>query len=213
MHYLVLFLGLFLPVLGIAAGTQTDSSVNLDFTNSGLGYICLFIFSVAYLAVILEEYTNMRKSKPVLLAAGMIWAIIAYAYGQNGHSEIVENAARHNLLEYSELMLFLLVAMTYVNAMEERNVFEALKSWLTRKGFTLKQIFWMTGLLSFVISPVADNLTTALIMCAVIMAVGGHSKRFIAAGCTNIVVAANAGGAFSPFGDITTLMVWQKRGD
>ncbi len=58
--------------------------------------------------------------------------------------------------------------------------------------------------------PVADNLTTALLMGAVAMAVGGRNKGFIAIACINIVVAANAGGAFSPFGDITTLMVWQK---
>ena len=210
MRYLVLILGFILSAGVWAAGSQADSAHILNFTNSKLGYTCLFIFAIAYILVILEEYTDMRKSKPVLLAAGIIWALIAFAYSQSGNSDVVENAARHNLLEYAELMLFLLVAMTYVNAMEERNVFEALKSWLTQKGFSLRQIFWMTGLLSFVISPVADNLTTALIMCAVIMAVGGHSKRFIAVGCTNIVVAANAGGAFSPFGDITTLMVWQK---
>ena len=210
MHYITITLGLIIASISSAYGNQLDTVTTLDLTTSKLGYVCLGIFALAYTAVILEEYTQMRKSKPVLLAAGIIWALIAYAYGQNGYSEVVEKAARHNLLEYAELMLFLLVAMTYVNAMEERNIFEALKSWLTRKGFTLRQIFWMTGLLSFLISPVADNLTTALIMCAVIMAVGGHSKRFIAAGCTNIVIAANAGGAFSPFGDITTLMVWQK---
>ena len=68
----------------------------------------------------------------------------------------------------------------------------------------------MTGLLAFFISPVADNLTTALLMCAVLLAVGAGNRKFIALGCINVVVAANAGGAFSPFGDITTLMVWQK---
>lgn len=210
MHYLAILLVMAFTGTSSAYGNQADTSAVLDLTHSKLGYLCLGIFALAYLAVILEEYTNLRKSKPVLLAAGVIWALIAFVYGQSGYEDIVEDAARHNLLEYAELMLFLLVAMTYVNAMEERNVFESLKSWLTHKGFTLRQIFWMTGLLSFLISPVADNLTTALIMCAVIMAVGGHSKRFIAAGCTNIVIASNAGGAFSPFGDITTLMVWQK---
>ena len=59
-------------------------------------------------------------------------------------------------------------------------------------------------------SPIADNLTTALLMATVAMAVGGANTRFVGVACINIVVAANAGGAFSPFGDITTLMVWQK---
>ena len=65
-------------------------------------------------------------------------------------------------------------------------------------------------MLAFFISPVADNLTTALVMGAVVMAMGAGNGRFITAACINVVVAANAGGAFSPFGDITTLMVWQK---
>jgi NhaD family Na+/H+ antiporter len=117
---------------------------------------------------------------------------------------------QHNLLEYAELMLFLLVAMTYINAMDERNVFEKLRSWLVAKGFGFRQLFWITGVLAFFISPVADNLTTALLMCAVVLAVGDSNTKFVLLACINIVVAANAGGAFSPFGDITTLMVWQK---
>jgi len=94
--------------------------------------------------------------------------------------------------------------------MDERNVFEALRSWLVRKGFGFRSLFWITGVLAFFISPVADNLTTALLMCAVVLAVGGDNSKFVLLACINIVVAANAGGAFSPFGDITTLMVWQK---
>ena len=100
--------------------------------------------------------------------------------------------------------------MTYINTMGERGVFDALRSWLINQGFTLKTIFWLTGLLAFFISPIADNLTTALLMATVAMAVGGTNHKFVAVACISIVVAANAGGAYSPFGDITTLMVWQK---
>ena len=106
--------------------------------------------------------------------------------------------------------MFLLVAMTFINTMTERNVFEVLRAWLVNMGFDFRKIFIITGVLSFFISPIADNLTTALLMCAVVMAVAKGNKGFICLGCINIVVAANAGGAFSPFGDITTLMVWQK---
>ena len=106
--------------------------------------------------------------------------------------------------------MFLLVAMTYINAMSERGVFDWLRSYLVSKGFSFKALFWLTGVLAFFISPIADNLTTALLMCAVIMAVAAGNRNFIVIGCINVVVAANAGGAFSPFGDITTLMVWQK---
>jgi NhaD family Na+/H+ antiporter len=183
---------------------------HLDLTTSWVGYLSLVLFVVAYGFVMAEEYTHMRKSKPVLLAAGLIWGIIGWIYATHGFTHAAEIAARHNILEYAELFLFLLVAMTYINAMEERQVFETLRVKLVCAGFSLRQIFWLTGVLAFFISPVADNLTTALLMCAVVMAIGKGNVKFISLACINIVVAANAGGAFSPFGDITTLMVWQK---
>ncbi|MEJ2380200.1 MAG: sodium:proton antiporter NhaD [Gammaproteobacteria bacterium] len=192
------------------AHASESAGTPLDLTHSQIGFAALAIFVVAYLLVMAEEFTHLRKSKPVILAAGVIWALIAAAYLGHPQRELVEPALRHDILEYAELFLFLLVAMTYINAMEERLVFDALRSWLVRKGFGYRRLFWLTGWLAFFISPVADNLTTALLMCAVVMAVGVDRPRFVALSCINIVVAANAGGAFSPFGDITTLMVWQK---
>ena len=193
------------PGLASAGSAQT-----LDLVGHPVGTAALVIFTLAYLAVMAEEFTKLRKSKPVILAAGLIWALIGAVYHSQGISDTAAAALRHNLLEYAELLLFLLAAMTYINAMEERHVFEALRGWLVRRSLSYRALFWATGILAFFISPFADNLTTALIMCAVLMAVGGHSHRFVTLGCINIVVAANAGGAFSPFGDITTLMVWQR---
>ncbi|MDH3980136.1 MAG: sodium:proton antiporter NhaD [Gammaproteobacteria bacterium] len=182
----------------------------LDLTGHWVGLFAIAIFVLAYLLVMAEEFTHLRKSKPVILAAGIIWAAIAWVYVANGMPHMAEQSVRHNLLEYAELMLFLLVAMTYINAMEERQVFDALRGWLIARGYGFRSLFWITGILAFFISPVADNLTTALLMCAVVLAVGGDNSRFVTLACINIVVGANAGGAFSPFGDITTLMVWQK---
>ena len=184
-----------------------EHAINL--TNHWAGILSLIIFVTAYGFVMAEEFTHLRKSKPVILAAGAIWAIIAISYGGSSHIEIVEETFRHGLLEYAELAFFLLVAMTYIAALEERDVFNSLKVWLIRKNFNYRQLFWITGVLAFFMSPLADNLTTALVLCAVVMAVGSASPKFISMACINIVVAANAGGAFSPFGDITTLMVWQ----
>jgi len=210
--FLLLIVTTLLP--GFAAASATGGEAldlkTLDLTNHLVGYAAIAIFVLAYVFVMAEEFTQLRKSKPVVLAAGVIWAMIAAVYVSNGMTQEAEAAVRYNLLEYAELMLFLLVAMTYVNTLEERRVFSALRSWLIRKGFNFRQLFWLTGILAFFISPVADNLTTALLMCAVILAVGGNNTRFVSIACINIVVAANAGGAFSPFGDITTLMVWQK---
>jgi Na+/H+ antiporter NhaD/arsenite permease-like protein len=156
-----------------------------------------------------EEVTHLRKSKPVLFAAGIIWAMIAWVGVQTGDSYAVKKELMHAFDEFNQLMLFLLVAMTYINSMTERNVFEKLRSILLNQNFSYKKLFWITGFISFFLSPIADNLTTALTMCAVVLAVGKGNKNFTSISCVNIVVAANAGGAFSPFGDITTLMVWQ----
>jgi NhaD family Na+/H+ antiporter len=182
----------------------------LDLTGHWVGAAALLIFVLAYLLVIVEEFTQLRKSKPVILAAGLIWAIIAYQYAAASIPHETEEAVRHFLTEFAELFLFLLTAMTYVNAMSERRIFAALRSWLVNREFSYRKLFWITGILSFCLSPLIDNLTTALVMCAVLLAVGKESPKFVSIGCVNIVVAANAGGAFSPFGDITTLMVWQK---
>lgn len=170
------------------------------------GVVVLAVFSTAYLFVLLEDYTHLRKSKPVLLAAGLIWITISIG---SVDKEPMQHAIEHFLLEFSQLFLFLLAAMTYVNAMSDRGVFDALRGKLVQARLSLRSIFWITGGLSFFLSPVLDNLTTALVMCAVVMAVGRDHTQFVALSCVNIVVASNAGGAFSPFGDITTLMVWQ----
>ncbi|HDM8131229.1 TPA: sodium:proton antiporter NhaD [Vibrio harveyi] len=192
-----------------SSSTFAAATSELNLVNSTVGYAALIFFTIAYILVMLEEYLQMRKSKPVLLAAGLIWILIGYTFALHNQADVAKAALEHNLLEYAELLLFLLVAMTYINAMEERRLFDALQAWMVGKGFDFKKLFWLTGSLAFVISPIADNLTTALLMCAVVMKVSGDNPRFVNLACINIVIAANAGGAFSPFGDITTLMVWQ----
>ena len=208
LSYLILaMIALLSPSLAFASDASHQA---LNLTNHWIGYTAIAIFVFAYTLVILEEQLHLRKSKPVLLAAGLIWILIAAIYGSQGMPHAAEVAIRHNFLEYAELFFFLLVAMTYINALLERNVFDALRDVLVLKGYSYKALFWITGILAFFISPIADNLTTALIMCAVVLAVGKDEPKFVAMSCVNIVVGANAGGAFSPFGDITTLMVWQK---
>ena len=181
----------------------------LDLTEHWVGVAAIMLFVAAYSLVVTEEFTHLRKSKPVMLAAGLIWALVALQYAGTDDTHIVAEAVREYLAEFAELFLFLLAAMTYVNAMSERNVFLALRDQLAKRSLTYLSLFWITGTLSFFLSPIIDNLTTALVMCAVVMAIGQNNRKFIAVACVNIVVAANAGGAFSPFGDITTLMVWQ----
>jgi len=200
---------LILPELALAEVYEEDFK-NLGLTGTERGIYTVLIFIIAYGFVMAEEFTGMRKSKPVILAAGIIWAHAAVLAADKGVTvEQLHEAFEYNLAEFAALMLFLLVAMTYINAMAERNVFETLRSWMIRKKFSFKQLFWVTGIITFFLSAVADNLTAALLVGAVVMAVGKGNDKFVAIGLVNLVVAANAGGAFSPFGDITTLMVWQ----
>ena len=208
LRLLVPFCLLMFPGLSIAVEPVADQA--LDLTTSWIGLACLVMFVVAYVLVVLEEWSGMRKSIPVLMAAGFIWTLIGVAYTLAGQPHAAGELVRHSLLEYGELLLFLLVAMTYVNTLQERGVFDALRGWLVSRGFSLRVVFWVTGGLAFLMSPLADNMTTALVLSSVALAVGGEQSRFVVVACINIVVAANAGGAFSPFGDITTLMVWQK---
>ncbi len=204
---MLLFITLIPSLVYASTGTAHEA---VDYTTTWMGIISVIIFAFAYALVIGEEFLHLRKSKPVMVAAGVIWVLVAITFNSNGDTHSANELIQHNVLEYAELLLFLLSAMTYVNTMEERQVFGALRSYLVSKGLSLKSIFWLTGLLAFFISPVADNLTTALVMAAIVMAVAKNQPKFIVLGCINIVIAANAGGAFSPFGDITTLMVWQK---
>ncbi len=196
---------LLLPGMAMAGGFES-----LGLTGTERGIYTVLIFIIAYGFVMTEEFTHLRKSKPVILAAGIIWANASVLATQAGVSvEDMHKAFEYNLTEYAELMLFLLVAMTYINSMAERNVFEALRSWLVRKQFGYRKLFLITGVITFFLSAVADNLTAALLVGAVVMAVGADNPKFVSIGFVNLVVAANAGGAFCPFGDITTLMVWQ----
>lgn len=183
---------------------------DLDLTGHWAGFLSLGIFLIAYVLVIFEEAVHMRKSKPVMLAAGLIWALLGVAYVSAGRADLLNLHAREMIEEYGELFLFLLVAITYVNTMEERRVFDVLRGWLVGRGLSYRQLYWLTGAIAFCLAGLLDNLTTALVMGAVVLALAGAEKRFAVISCVSIVVASNAGGAFSPFGNITTLMVWQK---
>jgi Na+/H+ antiporter NhaD/arsenite permease-like protein len=179
-----------------------------DLTATTAGIAAVAVFVIAYFLVISEEFTQLRKSKPMVVAAGVVWVLVALAWHSQGHTGAVD-LLQQNAMELGELLLFLVAAMTYVNTLEERNVFAALRSALVARKLTLRAVFWITGAIAFFLSPVLDNLTTALVMGAVALALGRGNRAFVAPACINVVVAANAGGAFSPFGDITTLMVWQ----
>ena len=95
--------------------------------------------------------------------------------------------------------------------MEERGVFDGLRIWLLNRQYSYRQLFWITGVLAFLLSTVINGMAVALILGAVAAAVGKKKKEFVALACVNIVVATNAGGSLSPLGGISTLFVWQHK--
>ena len=181
----------------------------IDLSTTWVGWLALAIFVVAYYLIATEEQYEINKAKPALFAGTSMFMVIGIYYAFNGlnpdplHEEMVKLVE-----EIAEIYFFLFVAMTYIETLIERGVFDALKFSLVSKGYSYRKLFWLTGLLAFFISPVADNLTTALILSTVLFTIDKTNRDFLVAGAINIVVAANAGGAWSPFGDITTLMAW-----
>ena len=199
-------LGLFFA-LAFGSGDAAGEALNL--TTTWVGIACLIIFVVGYFFIATEENFHMDKAKPAIFIGTFMFLLIGFYMLANGldvHS--LQNGVNHLILEISQIVFFLMVAMTYIEALIERDVFNALKYNLVSKGYTYKKLFWLTGVLAFFISPVADNLTTALILSTVLLTIDKNNVNFLVAGAINIVVAANAGGAWSPFGDITTLMAW-----
>ena len=187
-----------------------DSVGLLDLTHTTLGLFSLGVFLFTCFLVLFENKLSLPKSKPVLISTGIIWLTIAIHYKSKGYGGLVTDTLMYHLVEFSELMLFLLVVMVYVNALEERRFFYWIKDKLINFGFGFRSLFWLSGLLCFFLSSIVDNLTSGLLICSIIMAIGADNKKFVSLACTNVVVASNAGGVFSPFGDATTLLLWQR---
>ena len=181
----------------------------VDLAVRPFGWLLLTIFVVGYYFIAAEEKYHINKAKPALFTGTFMFMLLGGYYAFNGLDfRAFDTEIAHLILEIAEIFFFLFVAMTFIEALIERNVFDALKEKLLKSGFGYQKLFWATGFLAFFISPVADNLTTALILSTVLITIEKDNKAFLVPAAINIVVAANAGGAWSPFGDITTLMAW-----
>ncbi len=198
-----------LGILLAFASSIWASEGTMNLTTSWVGILSLVIFIVGYYVIAAEEKYHINKAKPALFIGTLIFMLIGVYYTINGlNKDGLNHEVEALILEIAEIYFFLLVAMTYIETLIDRNVFNTLKYNLVSKGYSYKKLFWLTGVLAFFISPVADNLTTALILSTVLITIERDNKSFLVPGAINIVVAANAGGAWSPFGDITTLMAW-----
>jgi Na+/H+ antiporter NhaD/arsenite permease-like protein len=202
---------IFCSLAAFASSSASTTQVP-DLTMTWIGFASLIIFVIGYYFVAAEEKYHIDKAKPALFIGTFIFILIAIYYALNDlNMDLVHTQAQHLILEIAEIFFFLFVAMTYIESLIHMNVFDRLKYNLVSKGFTYRKLFWATGFIAFFLSPIADNLTTALILSTVLITIEKNRKDFLVPGAINIVVAANAGGAWSPFGDITTLMAWTAK--
>jgi len=186
-----------------------DPGEVMHLTTEWIGIVVAAIFVIGYYFIATEERYGLNKAKPALFVGTFSFLLIGIYFTLNGlDPKPLHNEMEKLILEIAEIFFFLLVAMTYIETLIERRVFDVLKYKLISRGYSYKKLYWITGMLAFWLSPVADNLTTALILSTVVYTIDKEKKEFLVPSAINIVVAANAGGAWSPFGDITTLMAW-----
>jgi Na+/H+ antiporter NhaD/arsenite permease-like protein len=204
---------MFLPAVAFTGETSEILSIPqpLSLTHHIIGYLSIAVTVLAYVAAMSEDVIELRKSKPMVLGSAVVWFAICIYYALHGEAKVAAVAFESNLLAYIELFLFILVSMTYLNAMEERGVFDGLRIWLLSRQYSYRQLFWITGVLAFLLSTVISGMAVGLLLGAVAAAVGKYKKEFVALACVNIVVAVNAGGSLSPLGGISTLFVWQNK--
>src|SRR5690349_11617646 len=164
--------------------------------------LIIFIFIIGYTAIAFEHKLKINKAAIALITGILCWTI--YILNSTDFNS-VENSLSHHLGELSQILFFLLGAMTIVELIDAHDGFEIITRRITTKN--KRKLIWIIALLSFFLSALLDNLTTAIVMISLVRKLmHDREDRLIAAG--TIIIAANAGGAWSPIGDVTTTMLW-----
>jgi Na+/H+ antiporter NhaD/arsenite permease-like protein len=160
------------------------------------------IFVIAYAAIALEHPIKVNKSASALVGAGLLWTVYALS---SGDYALIDQQLNASVSSTAQIVFFLIGAMTIVEVIDAHNGFEVITSLIrTRKQVTL---MWLIGFVTFFLSAVLDNLTTTIVMISLMRKLlGDPSDRLFFAAM--IVIAANAGGAWSAIGDVTTTMLW-----
>ena len=161
------------------------------------------IFVLSYLMIALERPIKINKSATALIAAGSMWTL--YSFASPLGVESVIHQLTEKLAETAAIVFFLICAMTIVEVTDSHGGFEVITSRI--KATRLTSLLWIIGFITFYLSSILDNLTTTIVMIALMKRLlKDHKQRLFFAGI--IVIAANAGGAWSPIGDVTTTMLW-----
>lgn len=188
-------------VLGFAlpAATECCGLKNLKVITMLTALIVIFI--VAYAAIALEHPLKINKSASALVGAGLLWTIYAL-YSHTGH---VSEELSETLVSTAQIVFFLMGAMTIVEVIDAHNGFQVVTSRI--KTTKLPSLMLLVSIVTFFLSSILDNLTTAIVMVSLMKKLlAKREDRLLFAGM--IVIAANAGGAWSPIGDVTTTMLW-----
>ncbi len=163
----------------------------------------LFVFVVGYLAIALEEPIRLNKTASALLTGVLCWTI--YALGGTHEPDHVASELGRHLTGVAEILFFLLAAMTVVELIDAHDGFSLVTARITTTS--ARKLLWIVSMLAFFLSAALDNLTTAIVMVSVLRKlIRDDEQRKLYAGI--VIIAANAGGAWSPLGDVTTTMLW-----
>ena len=191
--------------------------------------IIILVFIIGYITIVFEHPLKLDKTVPALVMGAIMWAILGIGFHSgtlnviDGHdhifsmSGVLDDAAMeanedgfagvllHHLGKIAEILIFLIGAMTIVELIDLHRGFDVIKEWISTKN--KKRLLWITGIIAFILSAIIDNLTTTIVLISILRKlIKDRNERlwYVAL----IVTAANAGGAWSPIGDVTTTMLW-----
>ena len=164
--------------------------------------IIITIFIIGYLAIAFEHTIRINKVAPALITGVLCWTVYILFTADKGH---VEEQLTESLGEYAGILFFLMGAMTIVEIIDAHDGFHIITRLITT--MSKRRLLWIVSLLTFFLSPVLDNLTTTIVMVSLLQKLmdDGEDRLYFVG---MIVIAANAGGAWSPIGDVTTTMLW-----
>ena len=188
--------------------------------------LIILLFILGYITIVLEHPLKLDKTVPALMMAALMWAAMAIGFNNgwlsiiDGHDhvysmselgsveeghDVFANTLLHHLGKVAEILIFLIGAMTIVELIDLHRGFEVLKGWV--KTRSKRKLLWIVGILGFVLSAIIDNLTATIVLVTLLRKlIKKDSDRLWYASL--IIIATNAGGAWSPIGDVTTTMLW-----
>ena len=162
----------------------------------------VILFVLAYVAIALEHPLGVNKSASALLGAGLLWTCYAV---MSGDPQRVADELGESLMGTAQIVFFLIGAMTIVEVVDAHNGFEVITQRIQTRS--LSALMWLVGIVTFFLSAILDNLTTTIVMVSLMKKLlDRREDRLFFAGM--IIIAANAGGAWTPIGDVTTTMLW-----